>query len=80
MESNTAPKGSKMIITRKNRQTGTLIELAHQDVYSIDNGDYVWITYCLEHELFVGHETKRVATSWASTPAGWCDGCAKLDS
>ncbi len=65
-----------MITARKNRQTGTIIEVGHQDAYCVDNGIYVWITYCREHELFIGHETKKIATAWASAPIGWCDGCS----
>lgn len=64
-------------ITR-NRETGTLIELGHEDTFGIDNDGNPWLTYCVEHELFVGHKTKTLAISWSSKPSGWCDGCAEM--
>ena len=62
----------------KNRETGTMIELGHQELFGIENDEYVWLTYCVDHEMFIGHQTKLLATRWSSKPSGWCDGCAEL--
>lgn len=67
-----------MIATSKNRKTGTTIELGHQDDFGMDNGADKWITYCQEHEQFMGHDLKRNAIAWAARPDGWCDGCSAL--
>ena len=64
----------------KNQETGTMIEIGHQDTFGVDNDQYVWLTYCIDHASFIGHETKRRAIQWAVQPSTWCEGCAELIS
>lgn len=64
-----------MITVRKNRQTGTIIEMGHQDHFGVDNGEYPWICYCQDHEEFMGFESKYQAGRHAASPIEWCDGC-----
>jgi hypothetical protein len=66
------------MIERVNRETNTLITIARPQELGIDYGKPAWITYCNEHFLFVGHDTKQLAQDWAASPSGWCAGCRRM--
>lgn len=70
------------ITTRKNRQTGTHVTVIHADDtgLELEPGAVVWYTICEEHNQCVGHETKALATSWASEPLTWCEVCNGNDT
>lgn len=37
-----------------------------------------WFTICDTHGNTCGHRTLAAATSWASAPEGWCEGCSDV--
>lgn len=65
--------GVKPVKDRKNRQTGTQIQL-----YKPVDANHTWVTGCATHNVWV-HSTKRKdANALRYTPTQWCEGCAKL--
>lgn len=60
-------------ITRKNRQTGTLIT-----VEPSDNGDGLWTCICEEHGLCCDFDNKRQAIYFSASPVDWCEACYPL--
>jgi len=69
---------SKMI-TRRVRQTGTLITVVTaQDLGLDDNeGEGKWYTICEEHSVTLAHRTKALANHFAPVPCEWCNECAE---
>ena len=59
-------------LTKKNRQTGTMILVS---AGAPDADGYTWRTFCLDHGCDMEHETRADAVAWASEPATWCDDC-----
>ena len=66
-----------MSVTRRNRQTGTLVTVARADEIGADPID-PWLTICEAHNEFVGHPSKRLAVWHAADPAGWCYSCRTI--
>lgn len=64
-------------ITRRNRETGTMITVCESDEGEIAEG-IPWMTVCDDHGSCVCHETLAVARSWASKPSVWCEDCRVL--
>jgi hypothetical protein len=64
---------------RRNQQTGTLIEVGTAEELGLDDegGASKWYCVCLEHSGILGHETRKLAKSWASSPLDWCFGCSE---
>ena len=69
------------VVTRKNRQTGTHVTVAHANDCGLElEPDHtVWYTICEEHSQCTGHLTRAIAESWASAPLGWCEVCNGTD-
>ena len=67
-----------MNTTTKNQETGTTVELGHKKSFGLDDEDFGWVTYCIDHEQFMGHRTQKQATRASSKPSGWCEACANL--
>lgn len=69
-------------VTRKARSTGTQVTVCTaEDAGAGFDGETEglrWYTVCDTHGYCVGHETKKLALSWASSPEGWCEECQKL--
>ena len=64
--------------TRRNRQTGTLVTVAHGDEVGLEvSRDFgiVWYTICEPDSRIVGHLTKEIAMFHAAGPLGWCGVC-----
>lgn len=63
------------MITRKNRQTGTMISVGRAEDLGVDPSAGPWATICEDHGLIVNHRTRALAESHAPDPLGWCEGC-----
>lgn len=63
------------MVTRRNRQTGTLVTVVSEEEAQLDPG-LKWWTICEDHGRLVGHYTKADAIAWASDPKGWCGVCS----
>jgi hypothetical protein len=61
------------IQSRKACSTGTLISVTFEPG---EDPQARWQTTCVDHGECVGHETRKLAVSWASEPEGWCSACA----
>lgn len=69
-----------MIVTRKNRETGTMISVGRTQAefgVCMDEPDS-WATMCEDHGNFVTHATRKMAEWHAPNPTGWCEGCRDL--
>lgn len=64
---------SGAIQERRNRQTGTLIEV--YDRGSDDDSGGRWETICVDHGTVCSHETRALALRFAPTPLDWCEVC-----
>lgn len=64
-------------ITRRNRQTRTLVTVCTAEAEGLDLTT-PWFTVCDDHGGAIGHYTKADALFWAAAPASWCDGCSAL--
>ena len=62
---------------RRNRQTGTMIEVVPAADFGVEvvPGELRWYTLCVDHNDMCGHATKARAESWAAEPLKWCHGC-----
>lgn len=63
------------MMTRKNRQTGTMISVGRAEDLGVDPSAGPWATICEDHGLIVNHRTRELAESHAPDPLGWCEGC-----
>ena len=61
-------------IVRRNRRTGSDIEVCTAESQGCDPDGGKWVTICWTHGAIVNHETKAIATAWATTPDDWCEG------
>jgi hypothetical protein len=61
-------------IVRKNRRTGSQIEVCTADSQGCDPDGGKWVTLCWTHHTVVNHLTKADALGWATTPDAWCEG------
>lgn len=62
------------VVTRRNRQTGTMITVCSAAEFGADPAD-PWLTVCEDHNQLVGHPTRRLANWHSADPAGWCSDC-----
>jgi thiol-disulfide isomerase/thioredoxin len=66
-------------MTRRNRQTGTLVELVDNRDGSFEaDSEYGWATVCLDHGDYCLHDTRKLAESWMAEPAQWCSYCDEI--
>jgi hypothetical protein len=67
-----------MVQTRRVRSTGGLVSVGLADEFGLDadGGASKWYTVCDVHGSCVGHSSRRLAVSWSSVPADWCEFCA----
>lgn len=76
---------SRVVQSRRNRQTGTTILLVDRGVELTDlpTGESIpedrWETICQEHGGVCSHETRKVAESFAAAPLDWCETCQEED-
>jgi hypothetical protein len=63
---------ARIVQRRRNRQTGTVIEVRWDD-------EAQWDVICFDHGRLTGAPTQEQALWLATVPADWCDGCAKID-
>jgi hypothetical protein len=67
-----------MVVTRRARQTGLPVTVAHADDCGLEHAPgfgLVWYTICDTHGSCVGHRTRRLADWHAADPLGWCEAC-----
>lgn len=62
--------GEMLIQERRNRQTGTIIE-----VWKELDGQPGYATICKPHSQICHHDTRADALSWAAEPIVWCEIC-----
>ena len=60
-------------IVRKNRRTGSEIEVCTADSQGCDPEFGKWVTICWSHGMVANWETKAEATWHATTPDEWCE-------
>ena len=65
-------------ITRKNRQTGTMVTVVSESIVQLD-ADMKWWTICEDHSRLIGHETRKAAEEWATEPKTWCGVCQGIE-
>ena len=58
---------------RKNRCTGSEIEVCTAESEDLDPEPGKWVTICWTHGWCIHHATKAIATAWATTPDAWCE-------
>jgi hypothetical protein len=61
-------------IVRKNRRTGSEIEVCTADSQGMDPDGGKWVTLCWTHHTMMNHETRWEADRAATTPDDWCEG------
>lgn len=72
---------SQLIQSRRNRQTGTVVEVIDRgpvnadDVAEYRDDPYRWETICVDHGGVCSHETRALALYFAPTPLEWCEDC-----
>lgn len=59
-------------MTRKNRQTQTLITVEPSD------HEGLWTCICEAHDRCCDFDTKQQATYFAASPADWCQECYEV--
>jgi hypothetical protein len=66
------------MLVRRARSTGLPVSVGTADEFGLDadGGATKWYTVCDTHGSCVGHSSRRLAVSWASAPADWCEFCA----
>jgi hypothetical protein len=64
---------TRVVQTRRNRQTGTLIDVIDRRDDHDGGGD--WETICVEHGTVCSHETRSLALYFAPSPLDWCETC-----
>jgi hypothetical protein len=62
---------------RRNRQTGTIVEVFSAEGQGLDDcdGETKWYVFCEKHLLTMGYSTRRDAEWAAAHPVDWCEGC-----
>jgi hypothetical protein len=60
---------------RRNRLTGTTIELIDNREGSFDAGGQGWVTLCVDHGNYCEHESRKLAASFIAYPDNWCGEC-----
>jgi len=65
---------------RRNRQTGTVIQLIDNRDGSFDTCDLKWVTLCDDHGGYATHETRAIAREWMAEPLVWCSGCQDAEA
>ena len=70
-----APPDAVLVARRRNRQTGTVIELLDNANGGFELGGLRWITLCTDHGNYCEHDTRELATSFVAAPAEWCGEC-----
>lgn len=64
-----------MAHTRTARQTGTKVTVGTADEMWLDPEGGKWAVICEEHGIILSTETRKLAESHATDPAGWCEQC-----
>ena len=62
-----------IIQQRRARSTGATVTVIDNRDRSFMDDDQRWYTVCERHSTLVGHDTRALATSWASEPESWCN-------
>lgn len=60
---------------RKNRETGNFVAVYDGEAQGMDTEGGRWQTVCDPHGTILNHETLKVAISWVSEAADWCEAC-----
>jgi len=62
-------------------RTGVKVEIGTAEQLGLDGdgGRTKWYTVCEKHGSCVGHSTRRLADSWATSPEDWCEFCQSPD-
>lgn len=63
--------------TKKNRQTGTTIDVI--DRGRDDQDDNRWETICVDHGTVCSHPTRELALSFSAAPLEWCELCMEVE-
>lgn len=78
---------TSLIQARRNRETGTTIEVHDLDApdapldrgedrgYGVGRDEPRWLTLCVDHGHLCTHYTRADAISHAALPSGWCEPC-----
>jgi hypothetical protein len=69
--------------SRRNRQTGTTVEVWDCRVSGSPvaaEPDNPWVTFCVDHGTFASHPTSTLARSHAAYPQVWCVLCQEAVS
>ena len=61
-------------IVRRNRRTGSEIEVCTAESQDLDPDGGKWVTICWTHGRICSHDTLRIAASHAPYPDDWCEG------
>ena len=62
--------------TKRCRQTGHLVTVAHGDDLGLDTvGEGPWYDVCEEHGQICSHTSLALAKSFAADPLMWCSEC-----
>jgi hypothetical protein len=61
-----------MILERRCRATGTLVQLCYSPTADAENP---WETICCEHGGVCCHLTRKLAEAWLAHPDEWCEDC-----
>jgi hypothetical protein len=67
-------KESQGMVTRKNRQTGTMITVGRSSDLGVNGGDG-WALICEDHGMVMHVDTRKLADWHAVDPMGWCEVC-----
>lgn len=60
---------------RKNRITGTKVQVIRADLAGLDPAGGAWVTVCHDHGNLANHTTRKLAV-WHATVPSWCHDCA----
>lgn len=64
------------MLQRRNRETGTVIEMALTEDFDLDPSQGKWSTVCVDHGEVLMYDTRAAAESYMAHPSEWCSECA----
>ena len=64
------------LISRKCRETGTIVTLYDGILADLDTEGGRWQTVCETHGTVVAHNNRTNATNFLSHPKEWCEVCS----
>ena len=64
-----------MTRTRTARQTGTPVTVGTAEEMQLDADSGKWAVICEKHGIILNTDTRKLAESHATDPAGWCEQC-----